>query len=115
MAVASDGLSRIFAALADPTRRDILSRLETGPMSVTALAEPYSMSRPAVSQHVTVLEEAGLITRSASAQLRPCHLRPEGMGEASEWIAKHSAAWEGRFDMLDQHLRRTAPDEEKDV
>jgi DNA-binding transcriptional ArsR family regulator len=115
MAVATDGLSRIFAALADPTRRDILSRLDAGPLSVTELAEPYRMSRPAVSQHVSVLEEAGLITRSASAQYRPCHLRPEGMNEASEWIAKHSAAWEQRFDLLDHHLRRTAPEEEKEA
>jgi DNA-binding transcriptional ArsR family regulator len=115
MPVTTDGLSRIFAALADPTRRDILSRLETGPLSVTELAAPYSMSRPAVSQHVTVLEEAGLITRSAAAQYRPCHLRPEGMDEASAWIAQHSAAWERRFEKLDQHLRRTAPDEESNA
>jgi DNA-binding transcriptional ArsR family regulator len=113
MAVATDGLSRIFAALADPTRRDILTRLEAGPLSVTELAEPYRMSRPAVSQHVSVLEEAGLITRSAAAQYRPCHLRPEGISEASAWIAEHSAAWEQRLDRLETHLRRTAPGEDR--
>lgn len=115
MAVATDALSRTFAALADPTRRDILRRLESGALSVTELAAPYRMSRPAVSQHVTVLEEAGLITRSASAQYRPCHLHPEGMEEASAWIAQHSTAWEQRFDRLDEHLRRTAPGEERNA
>lgn len=113
MTIATDGLSRIFAALADPTRRDILSRLGEGPLSVTELAEPYPMSRPAVSQHLAVLEDAGLVTRSASAQYRPCHLRVEGLSEASEWIARHSTDWEQRFDLLDQHLRRTAPEERK--
>jgi DNA-binding transcriptional ArsR family regulator len=112
MAVATDGLSRIFAALADPTRRDILSRLKNGPLSVTEIAQPYAMSRPAVSQHVSVLESAGLITRSAQGQLRPCHISAEALAEASEWIATQSADWDHRFDLLDQHLRRTAPREE---
>lgn len=114
MAIADDGLSRIFGALADPTRRDILSRLKAGPLSVNDLAAPYAMSRPAVSQHLAVLEGAGLIARSSSAQLRPCHLRAESLAEASEWIARHSADWDHRFDLLDQHLRRTAPREETD-
>lgn len=105
MPTATDGLSRIFAALADPTRRDIVTRLGNGPMSVGELAAPYPMSRPAVSQHLAVLEGAGLVTRSADAQYRPCHLRAEGLAEASEWIARHSAEWEDRFDLLEKQLR----------
>jgi DNA-binding transcriptional ArsR family regulator len=101
----TDELSRVFAALADPTRRDILSRLGDGPITVGALAANYAMSRPAVSQHLGVLENAGLVARTVNAQWREVSVRDEGLDEASQWIAKHRAEWAERFGFLDQHLR----------
>ena len=102
---ATDELSGVFAALADPTRRDILSRLSQGPVTVGELAANYAISRPAISQHLKVLENAGLITRTVSAQWRECMIREAGLDEASEWIAKHRADWTERFDLLEQHIR----------
>jgi DNA-binding transcriptional ArsR family regulator len=101
----TDELSRVFAALADPTRRDILSRLGNGPITVGALAANYAMSRPAISQHLGVLENAGLVARTVNAQWREVSVRDEGLNEASQWIAKHRAEWAERFGFLDQHLR----------
>lgn len=104
MRITDDGLSRIFAALADPTRRDILTRLGKSPLTVGEIAEPYAMSRPAISQHLRVLEEAGLLTRTTRAQFRSCSLQPEGLDAARDWIAKHSTEWSRRFDLLEAHL-----------
>jgi DNA-binding transcriptional ArsR family regulator len=106
MAAADDELSLVFQALADPTRRAILSRLHVGPTTVGELAEPFAMSRPAISQHLNVLERAGLIERTAHAQWRTCTLRTEPLDEASEWVERHRGEWNERFDLLDQQLRR---------
>lgn len=106
MAAANDELSLVFQALADPTRRAILSRLRVGPTTVGELAEPFAMSRPAISQHLNVLERAGLIERTAHAQWRTCTLRTEPLDEASEWVERHRGEWNERFDLLDRQLRR---------
>lgn len=100
-----DQLSTTFAALSDPTRRSILARLSKGEATVNELAEPFDISLPAVSKHLKVLERAGLIARSRSAQWRPCRLRAEPLSEASAWIQQYREFWEGSFDRLDEHLR----------
>src|SRR6187402_1016312 len=101
---ATDELSLVFGALADPTRRDILGRLGSGPVTVGDLAANYAMSRPAVSQHLTVLEHAGLIARTAYAQWREVSVREKGLDDVSEWIAKHRADWNERFDLLEERI-----------
>jgi DNA-binding transcriptional ArsR family regulator len=100
-----DTLSTTFAALADPTRRAILARLATGECSVTELAEPFSMSMPAVSKHLRVLERAGLISRSRDAQWRPCRLEPAPLKDVAEWAERYRAIWEQRLDRLDSYLQ----------
>jgi DNA-binding transcriptional ArsR family regulator len=109
-AVAGDQLSRIFAALADPTRRAILARLAHGEASVTELAEPFDMSLPAVSKHLKVLEQAGLISRGRDAQWRPCRLEPGPLKEAADWIEQYHQLWGERFDRLDEYLRELQRD-----
>ncbi|MFL6121732.1 ArsR/SmtB family transcription factor [Actinophytocola sp.] len=103
--MAVDQLSTTFAALADPTRRAILARLARGEASVTELAEPFAMSLPAVSKHLKVLENAGLITRGRTAQWRPCRLEAAPLRQATDWLAEYRRFWEDGFDRLDQHLR----------
>jgi DNA-binding transcriptional ArsR family regulator len=105
MTVTDDRLDVTFAALADPTRRAILARLATGDATVNELAEPFAMSLPAVSKHLKVLERSGLISRGRQAQFRPCHLEPEALDEAVDWIADNRRIWSERFDKLDAHLR----------
>ena len=104
--MATDRLSTIFAALADPTRRAILARLADGDATVTELAEPLSISLPAVSRHLKVLEHAGLITRTRSAQWRTSRLRGEALREAVTWMETYRKFWDVRLDLLDHHLRR---------
>jgi DNA-binding transcriptional ArsR family regulator len=104
----ADQLSTTFSALADPTRRAILSRLTTGEASVTELAEPFDMSLPAVTKHLKVLQRAGLISQSREAQWRPCKLEAIPMREAAEWMEPYRRHWERRFDRLDDYLRETA-------
>ena len=104
--MSEDRLSRVFAALADPTRRDIVARLALGDATVGQLAAPYHVSIQAVSKHLKVLERAGLITRGRSAQLRPSHLRAEPLKDASEWLGDYRRFWTDSFDQLDQRLRR---------
>jgi DNA-binding transcriptional ArsR family regulator len=104
--VAVDQLSTTFAALADPTRRAILARLADGEATVNQLAEPFSISLQAVSKHLKVLERAGLIARGRRAQLRPSRLQGEALKEAADWLAGYRDFWEGRFDRLDEHLRK---------
>lgn len=104
MPIATDPLSRIFFALADPTRRAMLERLAAGAATVGELAEPFAVSRPAVSQHLGVLEQAGLIERTRQGQWRSCALRPEGLDDAETWVREHRAAWQSRFDRLDETL-----------
>src|SRR5215510_1022779 len=101
----SDRLSTTFAALADPTRRAILARLASGQCSVTELAGPFEMSLPAVSKHLRVLENAGLIARGREAQWRPCSLEPAPLEDAAAWIERHRAIWEARLDRLDSYLQ----------
>ncbi|MBL7981771.1 MAG: winged helix-turn-helix transcriptional regulator [Flavobacteriales bacterium] len=104
-AIAPDRLSLTFHALSDPTRRAILSRLADGPASVNELAAPFSMSLPAVSKHLKVLERAQLISRGKEAQWRPCKLEAAPLGEADAWIEQYRTMWEARFDRLDQYLQ----------
>ncbi|HEY0978316.1 MAG TPA: metalloregulator ArsR/SmtB family transcription factor [Flavobacteriales bacterium] len=102
--MATDRLSATFHALADPTRRAILARLTTGEASVSELAQPFSMSMPAVSKHLKVLEHAGLIARSREAQWRPCKLEAAPLREADAWMEQYRRMWEDRFDRLDAYL-----------
>lgn len=101
----ADPLDLVFAALADPTRRAIITRLSQGPATAGELAEPLPISKPAVSQHLKVLERAGLITRTANAQWRNCSLRTESLDEAAAWVDKHLRDWQESFDALDERLR----------
>ena len=105
--MAVDELTSTFAALADPTRRAILSRLTEGEATVTELAEPFPISVQAVSKHLKVLERAGLITRGRSAQLRPSRLQGAPLKEAADWLEHYSRFWQGSFDRLDERLRAT--------
>ena len=101
-----DRLSRVFAALADPTRREILSRLSSGTRSVSELAEPHDMSLPAISKHLRVLERSGLIARTRDAQWRPCQLQAAPMKEAVDWMEHYRRFWEQSFDRLDAYLQQ---------
>ena len=101
-----DRLSTIFASLADPTRRAILARLADGDATVTEIAEPFSISLPAISRHLKVLEHAGLISRSRSAQWRSSTLQVEPLREATAWMEQYRQFWDDNFDRLDAHLRR---------
>ena len=103
--MAVDQLSSTFAALADPTRRAILGRLAEGDATVTELAEPFPITVQAVSQHLKVLEHAGLITRGRTAQLRPSRLAGAPLKDAVDWLEKYRPFWEGSFDRLDERLR----------
>jgi DNA-binding transcriptional ArsR family regulator len=104
MIVATDELTRTFAALADPTRRAILQRLADGEASVNELAEPFPITVQAVSRHLKVLEDASLITRTRSAQLRPSRLHGEPLKEAADWLERYRRFWEGSFDRLGERL-----------
>ena len=111
--MAVDQLSSTFAALADPTRRAILARLTAGEATVGELAEPFPITVQAVSQHLRVLERAGLIERGRTAQLRPSRLRGAPLKEAAEWLETYRGFWDGSFDALERRLRagdNPAPD-----
>jgi DNA-binding transcriptional ArsR family regulator len=101
----AEPLDLVFQALADPTRRAIVSRLREGPTTVGDLARPFAISRPAISQHLNVLDRAGLIERTADAQWRRVSLRTEPLDEASVWVERHRAAWDERLDLLAERLR----------
>jgi len=100
-----DPLSLTFAALADPTRRAILSRLADGEATVNELAEPFDMSLQAISKHLQVLERAGLISKGRDAQFRPCRLEGAPLSPAIDWLDAHRKVWTDRFDALEMHLR----------
>ena len=102
--LATDRLSATFHALADPTRRAILARLADGPASVNEIAAPFSMSLPAVSKHLKVLEKARLVSRGREAQWRPCTLEAAPLKDADAWIEQYRSMWEERFDRLDAYL-----------
>jgi DNA-binding transcriptional ArsR family regulator len=104
MNTAVDELSTTFAALADPTRRAILTRLSAGEATVNQLAEPFALTQQAISKHIKVLERAGLISRSRSAQARPCRIEPAGFEIVADWIGRHRKLWHERYDRLDAHL-----------
>jgi DNA-binding transcriptional ArsR family regulator len=99
-----DQLSSVFGALADPTRRAILSRLADGDLRVGDLAAPFPISQPAISRHLKVLEDAGLISRSRQATSRLSHLEAEPLRDATAWLARYQAHWDERFDQLDELL-----------
>jgi DNA-binding transcriptional ArsR family regulator len=99
-----DRLTLTFAALADPTRRQIVDRLARGEATVTELADPLPISMPAVSRHLKVLQHAGLVARGRDAQWRPSRLQPEPLAEAIDWIGTRQVEWERRMDRLDKHL-----------
>ena len=109
----TDTLSTTFSALADPTRRAILSRLTKGESSVSELAKPFKMSMPAVSKHLKVLERAGLVTRSREAQWRPCRLKAKRLKAASEWLDDYRQFWEQSLDRLEDYLREIQAKEQK--
>src|SRR5215470_6054199 len=101
----TDRLSATFAALADPTRRAILTRLAGGEATVGELAKPFEMSLPAVSKHLRVLENAGLIARGREAQWRPCRLEAAPLKDVADWVESYRRHWEESFDRLEEYLR----------
>jgi len=105
-------LSATFAALSDPTRRAILARLTRGEATVNQLAEPFAISLPAVSRHLRVLERAGLVARSRSAQYRPCRLQTEQLKRVDEWMAPYREFFDVRLDRLEQHLATMVADDD---
>jgi DNA-binding transcriptional ArsR family regulator len=100
----ADPLSATFAALADPTRRAILARLATGEATVTELAAPFDKSLPAISKHLRVLREAGLVEQGREAQWRPCRLQPAPLKGVDDWLGTYRRIWEERYDRLDAYL-----------
>src|SRR5262245_41265006 len=111
--MSSDQLSVTLAAIADPTRRAILDRLGSGEASVTELAQPFEMSLPAISKHLKVLEQAGLIVRGREAQWRPCRLEASPLKEVSDWVERYRDQWEQSFDRLDAYLQRLQKKEKR--
>ncbi|MDQ3432918.1 MAG: metalloregulator ArsR/SmtB family transcription factor [Actinomycetota bacterium] len=108
--MAADRLSRVFSALADPTRRDIVARLAVGDATVNELAEPYDVTVQAVSKHLRVLQDAGLVSRTRQAQRRPAHLEVEVFDLMTKWIERYRGQAEERYRRLDD-LLRTMPDD----
>lgn len=104
--VAEDRLTETFAALANTTRRAILSRLAHGAATVNELAEPFDLTLPAVSKHIKVLEDAGLVLRGRQAQYRPCALDAAPLQEVSSWAEQYRPVWEARFDRMEDYLRQ---------
>jgi DNA-binding transcriptional ArsR family regulator len=109
----TDRLSTTFAALADPTRRAILTRLSRGESSVTDLAKPFQISLPGISKHLKVLERAGLIERSREAQWRPCKLQAEPLKNVADWVEHYRQFWDESFDRLDGYLKEVQSKEKK--
>lgn len=109
----SEALDATFQALADPTRRAILTRLAAGDASVGELAEPFAISMPAISRHLKVLESAELISRHKDAQWRRCHLRPEKLKPAADWISEYRKFWDNQFDALAHYLQNIRKSEEE--
>ena len=100
----TDPLTGTFAALADPTRRAILARLATGEATVTELAEPFAISLPAISRHLKVLEQAGLISRGRDAQWRPCRIETAALEQMDGWVGRYRKLWQKSFDRMDAFL-----------
>jgi DNA-binding transcriptional ArsR family regulator len=108
----ADELSATFAALADPTRRAILERLSRGEATIGELAEPFDLSLPAVSRHITVLEQAGLVIKHRHAQQRSCRIEPARLRDAEDWIGRYRSFFEERFDRLGRQLAGLTASEE---
>jgi DNA-binding transcriptional ArsR family regulator len=108
-----DQLSATFAALADPTRRAILARLAQGEATVGDLAEPFDISLPAVSRHLKVLQQAGLLERNVDAQWRICRLKAGPIGDAAEWMEQYREFWEASLDRLVEYLESKPPKRRK--
>src|SRR5215218_10070854 len=109
-----DRLDETFAALANTTRRAILARLTEGEASVNELAEPFELTLPAISKHIKVLEQAGLVVRSRRSQYRPCALDATRLEEVSTWAEQYRPVWEARFDRMDHYLRQLRRREKDD-
>lgn len=103
----STALNRLFHALADPSRRAMVTRLARGPASVGELAEPLAMSLPSVMQHIRVLEQSGLVHTQKTGRVRTCRIEPDRLREAERWLSEQRTLWEGRLDRLDAFLRDT--------
>lgn len=106
-------LDMTFSALADPTRRAIISRLASGEATVKELAEPFDMSQPAISKHIKVLERAGIVSRRINAQTRPVRLEASALAEANHWLEDYRRLWEARLDQLDNVLQKLNKKEEQ--
>src|SRR5437773_9704591 len=111
--MATDQLSLMFMALADPTRRAILARLSRGEATVLELAEPFALKLPTVSKHLKVLQRAGLVTQGRKAQWRPCRLRGRPLREVADWVERYRRFWEESFDRLDDYLREVQRKEKR--
>jgi DNA-binding transcriptional ArsR family regulator len=107
-------LNHVFFALADPTRRRIVTRLARGEATVMELAAPFKMTQPSVSKHIKVLERAGLVSRSRAAQTRPCRLEPAALRAAMEWTGSYRRLWEESFDRLSDYLAANSQAKKKD-
>jgi DNA-binding transcriptional ArsR family regulator len=107
-------LDRVFHALGDPTRREMVERLSRGPATVKQLAEPYAMSLPAVLQHLKVLEASGLVRSEKVGRVRTCRIEQQTLGNAGDWIARRQASWERRLDRLGEYLAATADEQDKE-
>ena len=108
----NDKLSQTFAALANATRRAILARLAEGDATVNELAEPFNMTLPAISQHIKVLERAGLIIRGQKAQYRPCTIDVTPLQEISNWTEQYRHIWEARFDQMEEYINQISDKEQ---
>lgn len=113
MNTSQDKLNLTFTALADPTRRAILARLSQGEATVKDLAKPFDMSAPAITKHLKMLENAGLISRGREAQWRPCRLEADGLKDVADWIGEYRKFWEDSFDRLDAYLKTMTSRTEK--
>lgn len=109
VAIDDDRLTETFAALANPTRRAILSRLAEGEANVNELAKPFDLTLPAISKHIKVLERAGLVVQGQRAQFRPCTLDATPLQGVASWADQYRPVWEARFDRMDDYLTRLAP------
>ena len=106
MAKFSTDLDRAFSALADPTRRAIVSRLCDGPKSVSELSQPFEIALPSLLKHVRVLEQSGLVSSEKVGRIRTCRIEPRALHATEEWIHRHIAAWEDRLDRMEAHIER---------
>ena len=113
--MAEDALSKVFAALADPTRRDLVARLAVGDATVSDLAQPYDVSLQAVSKHLKVLTDAGLVSQRREAQRRPCHLEAEVFDLMTKWIERYRQQAQERYERLDAVLAEMRGDERSDA